>query len=323
MTGSPFLFNARGIIPIVKKLARIFLFSVIIFVVFLFPLSVINAQTLPVLAILEIDIRPEFDKPGVLVVYHMVLNSDTRLPATLTVRIPTRVGDPSLVAWVDPTDGSLVATPFTIQPGTDYSTVTFTTSAYEIDFEYHDPALVIENKTMTYKNDWIGDYDIKNLSIYIQQPVGVTEMSISPALGSPNTGENNITYYYARLGNVDADASFSINIKYEKSDQGLSWEQLQVKPSGDLSEDTPGRTSLSELMPWLMGGIGVLILLGVIWWIWLAWHSPVASSRVKDLKKSLSNKLSTDSEPGYCHHCGNRAQPEDIYCRVCGSKLKD
>lgn len=296
---------------------------IIIALIFIIPVKNPQAQSIPTLAILEIDLRPEFDQPGVLVVYHLVLSSDVRLPATMTIHIPERAGNPSQVDWVDPTDGSMTTMPYKVDLNNDSNSFTFTTSAYEVNFEYHDPALTIDGNKHAFQYDWNGDFPITNLSIYIQQPVGATDMAITPSLGSPKQGDNNITYYYARLGEVKVDTTFSIQLSYTKEDSYLSVEQLQVKPSVNLSEDTPGRTSLREILPWLIGVIIVLLLMGALWWIWLAKNSPVPLQNIKITHGSRHKKENlSDSDSVNCPQCGHRAELDDVFCRVCGSKLK-
>lgn len=298
------------------------LFLLVVFVgmsLYSYPVS---AQTTPPLTILEVDLRPEYDQPGVLVVYHMVLQSETRLPATLTVRIPLTAGEPSLVAWVNPSDGSLNSIPYKVVEKDDWALVTFTTSAYEVNFEYHDPSLKIDGVRRSFEFIWPGDYRAENLSIYIQEPLGASNMQIQPGLGSPNQGENNIIYYYARLGQLKFGTSFNIQMQYEKADASLSWEMLKVKPSAPLDENTNGRTSLKELMPWMIGGISVLLLAGVAWWIWLIRNTPANSIRLKVLQASISKVTKSHREPVYCPQCGKRAENADVFCRVCGTKLR-
>jgi hypothetical protein len=302
----------------VKKASLVLL---ILFCLSFVPFRGVTAQTTtPSLAIFELDLRPEFDQPGVLVVYHIVLASDTRLPATLTIRIPHRVGDPSQVAWVDPSDSSMTKMPYESVIKDGWNEVTFTTSAYEVDFEYHDPSITVNTDKRSFVYDWNGDFAIANLSIYIQQPVGASDMVISPNLGSAQKGDNNIVYYYSRLGQVDKGTSFSINLSYSKPNDDLSVEQLQVKPSVALSENTPGRTSLSELMPWLIGVLALLLVLGIAWWIWLIRQSQVPDTKKQESKPRRKRKKS--DEPVYCPKCGHRAEGADVFCRVCGSKLR-
>jgi hypothetical protein len=287
--------------------------------VYTFP---VFAQTSPALAILEVDLRPEFDQPGVLVVFHMVLKSDTQLPATLTVRIPTAAGEPSLVAWVNPSDGSMNSIPYQVDTKKDWNWVTFTTSANEVDFEYHDPSLALDGSKRAYQFTWPGDFSADNLSIYIQEPLGATGMLIQPSLGSPNQGDNNIVYYYSKLGALKQGTTFQIHMKYDKKDSSLSWETLQVKPSATLDENTSGRTSLRELMPWIIGGISILLLAGVAWWIWLIRNSPASTVKLKVLQASLNKVKKSTREPVYCPQCGKRAETGDVFCRVCGAKLR-
>jgi hypothetical protein len=312
-----------GIILDVNNLKRYLLLSFCL----LFSLGSVPARTdqdlFPPLAILEIDLRPEFDQPGVLVVYHMVLSSDTKLPATMTVRIPSRVKEPNQVAWVDPVDASMTNIPYQNVLSGDWNEITFTTSAYEVNFEYYDSALSINSTNQrTYEYDWSGDYAVTNLSIYIQQPLGATDMVISPGLGSPRTGENNVVYYYSRLGEVDQSTVFSIKMTYTKADSNLSIEQLQVKPAGDLNEATSGRTSLGEMLPWLIGFIGLLLLLGIAWWVWLMnfTNKNIRQFRLADLFGARREEPAENAV--YCQQCGNRAGKGDVFCRICGSKLR-
>ena len=62
----------------------------------------VQAQSVLHLSTLSVDIWPEYDQPAVLMIYHITLASDTALPASLTVRVPSgveinavAVGDPA------------------------------------------------------------------------------------------------------------------------------------------------------------------------------------------------------------------------------------
>jgi hypothetical protein len=305
-----------------KKWANLLIGMVLLFSAF--PSGLARAQTnapgtTNKLAIFELDLRPEFDRTGVLVVYHMVLSTNTKLPATLTVRIPQNSGGPSKVASVDPVDGSMTNIPPTLEQDGVWYNVTFTTSANEIDFEYYDPALTLIGSQHTYQFTWNGDFDVENFSIYIQQPVGATSMTITPALGSPKQGDNNVVFYYSRLGAVAAGTQFSIEMQYTKTNANFSIEQLQVKPSVELGENTPGRTTLPKLIPWLIGIIGLLLILGILWWIWLFRHTPHPARKSSPQKHS---KKKDNSAQIYCPQCGQRAEKEDAFCRICGTRLK-
>lgn len=315
--------KGSSIIQVVKPLQKIILLCLCSTLLIAAAPRQTDPDLFPPLAILEIDIRPEFDQPGVLVVYHMVLTSDTRLPATMSVCIPRQVSQPSKVAWVDPVDGSMTNVPYQTVLSGDWVEVTFTTSAYEVNFEYHDPNLTVDDQNLrSYQYAWSGDYAVSNLSIYIQQPVGATDMQISPGLGDPQTGENGIVFYYSRLGEVDQSTVFSIRMTYTKTDSNLSIEQLQVKSAGDLDDATSGRTSLRELIPWLIGFIGLLLVLGIAWWVWLMNYTSKNFKQFKLIDIFTSRKEEPPENSVYCQKCGNRAGKGDQFCRVCGSKLR-
>ena len=58
----------------------------------------VRAQEPPSLDTLSIDLWPEYDDPGVLVIYKALLSPEVTLPAEVTFRIPVQAGKPSAVA---------------------------------------------------------------------------------------------------------------------------------------------------------------------------------------------------------------------------------
>ncbi len=69
-----------------------------------------QAQSVIHLSSVSVDIWPEYDQPAVLMIYQITLASDTTLPASLSLRIPSGV-EINAVAVVDPTQG-LVNAPY-------------------------------------------------------------------------------------------------------------------------------------------------------------------------------------------------------------------
>ena len=78
---------------------RLFMMMTLL-IVFFIPAPV-NAQGEVHLSLLSVDIWPEYDQPAVLMIYHLTLASDTSLPASLSVRIPSE-SQINAVAVVDP-----------------------------------------------------------------------------------------------------------------------------------------------------------------------------------------------------------------------------
>jgi len=272
-------------------------------------------------SILELDLRPHFDQPDVLVIYHMVLSMDENLPATVEVRLPAAVSKPSAVQAVDPVDGGLNSLQYSTRKEDDSIIITFITTTREINFEYHDPSLMRNGSQLSYQYNWSGDYSIENLSIYIEQPVGATNMMITPNLGSAKTNQQGVTYYYSQIGKITLGTQFSIGIQYVKEDDSLSKSQLPVLPSGPLNENTEGRTTLRELAPWLIGIVIVLAIGAFTWWLWVWKSSPKQKMKSHRHRPTLPS-FNQEADRVYCHECGQRAVKGDVYCRVCGTKLR-
>ncbi len=274
--------------------------------------------------VFEVDIRPEFDNPQVLVIYHIVLAADTKLPATVTIALPGRIGTPTALAWVDPADGSLYNLTYQSKLENDLVKVTFTTTGSEIQLEYYDPNL---NKSGTGRNfnyAWMGNFDVDNFSIHIQPPVGAQKIVITPSLGGPQFSDFGVEFYYAKLGAITSTNSFNINIEYEKLTDELSIEQLPVTSTAPIDDSTTGRTSIQEIIPWIAGLLLLILACSVAWWIWISRHSE--SRRDNRLKRHLSAQKSQKNEEKesdyvYCLQCGQRAAPGDLFCRTCGTKL--
>jgi hypothetical protein len=272
-------------------------------------------------SILELDLRPHFDQPDVLVIYHMVLSMDEKLPATVEIRLPEDVVKPTSVQAVDPLDGGLNSLQYSTRKIDDWTIVTFVATTREINFEYHEPALIRNGSQLRYQYNWLGDYSIENLSIYIEQPVGSTNMMITPNLGSTKTNQQGVTYFYSQIGKITPGTQFSLGIQYEKEDDSLSKSQLPILPADPLNENTEGRTTLMELAPWLIGIVLVLAIGAFTWWLWVLKSSPRQKGKSHRHRPSLPS-FNQDADRVYCHECGQRAVKGDVYCRVCGSKLR-
>jgi hypothetical protein len=80
-----------------------------LWIVLLVPVSV-QAQGKLHLSLVSVDIWPEYDRPAVLMIYHITLAPDTVLPASLSLRVPSGA-EINAVAVVDAT-GNLINAPY-------------------------------------------------------------------------------------------------------------------------------------------------------------------------------------------------------------------
>jgi hypothetical protein len=278
---------------------------------------------------MEVDLWPEYDRPGVLVIYRLTLSSDTTLPAELTIPIPASAGEPSAVASKQ-VDGKLINMAYTKQVNGQWNNIHFTATLPDIQIEYYDTNMIKQGQARHYEYTWPGGYAVAALSIQVQQPLGSSEMRVSPNLGAGEAGKDGLTYYSAQVGSLSPTQPFKITTDYQKSSDTLSAESLQVQPTKPLTEATPGRVQLFSGTNTILAVIG-LVLIGVVliagggYWYWQSGRSkeaPVAHRRRARESREDTPAENEATEVIYCHQCGNRAGPVDRFCRVCGVKLR-
>jgi hypothetical protein len=289
-----------------------------------------QAQGTITLASAEVDLWPEYDRPNMLVIYHMTLSAQISPPVELSVRIPARVGDPHAVA-VRQADGALFSVVYDREVQGDWAVITFTATSPDVQLEYYDPNLVKQDTARHFEYQWPGDYAVDSLVISVQQPLGASDMRISPGMGSGQTRPDGLMYYTAEVGALQAGEQFSVTIDYQKTSDELSASTLTVEPSAPITDTTTGRMSIMQALPWALGGLGLVLILGGAIWYWQSGQR-TSSHDYKRRRRKASTPTSTPvisdaNEPAngefiYCHQCGKRAGPNDRFCRVCGARLR-
>jgi hypothetical protein len=305
-----------------KKWMRKCLFVLGVILIFLTSFATARAQATLVLDNLRVDIWPEYDQPEALIIYRIFLAPGASLPASMTLRIPTDAGEPFNVAVRDP-DGMLYTVAYTRTIQGEWSSIQFTSTSNEVQVEYYDPNLTRDGARRAFTYAWPGDYAVNSLAIQVQQPIGASDMRISPSLGSGRQGEDGLVYYTALVGAVPADTPFSISLNYEKPNEQLSVEVLRVEAAGPIDERTAGRRTVEDFLPWALGGLGLLLIGGGAWWYWQSDHNQIQPvKRKRHLPVSPKEAESEDDEASYCPQCGKRANLTDIFCRACGTRLR-
>jgi len=284
----------------------------------------------PYLSALEIDLWPEYDRPIVLVIYHATLSSDVPLPVQIVFRIPAAVSQPNAVA-VGPALGTVGSIQYNQQVSSDgvWNEISFTATMPVIQFEYYDPALQKQGTTHHFEYQWPGDYAVQALTIEVQKPMDATDMLISPAMGTGASREDGLTYYHSDVGSLKTGQTFSLSLDYQKASDKLSVENQQVQPSAPINSQTQGSVDINKYLPWVLGGLGLLLIVGGVVWYWQSGrgvplvkgsNSPQNQRRRKSIRRAPEE--TTAGEGVYCHQCGKRASPGDLFCRSCGVRLR-
>ena len=272
----------------------------------------------------KVDIWPEFDRPAVLVIYHLTLVEDTILPALVEIRIPAQA-EINAVAMVDSTNGLFNAQYERTVDG-DWATLSITATSLDFQVEYYD--VLVKNGTTRYISfAWPGGIAVDAFTASLQNPTGSTDLQMDPAPVRTENDSYNLPNSITQTLSLSAGEAFTLNAQYEKITDDLSVAGLPVQPSQPL-EDTSGQVVWSSILPWVIGGLGLgLIVLGLLVLFSFLRSGQRNGRRGKAKHAGKKGVLPTETMPEkesmiYCHECGNRARPGDQFCRTCGSRLR-
>jgi hypothetical protein len=299
-----------------KKLALIFLIA------FFISIPAVQAQTSPRFDTLTIDLWPEYDRPSMLVIYKAELSPEVVLPAEVTLRIPVEAGQPAVVA-VGPDASSVADSVFETQVMGEWLQVSFIATTPAIQFEYYDPRLIKDGAQRSFDFTWPGDYQVDKLVMQVQQPLGATNMTVSPMMGNVVRDQVGFMYDVIEVGQLEQGETFDLGVTYEKDSDALSVESLEVQPSATITPGSSNLFSLDQPWVWFLIALGVVLIAGGGYWYWRTGQeekTPVPRRQRRSSGNSQSN--SPDGQAVYCHQCGKRAMPGDVFCRTCGNRLR-
>lgn len=279
------------------------------------------AQSPLTLPAVEVDFWPEYDDPGMLVIYRITLPADISLPAQFTLRIPNAAGKPNAVASRQP-DGSLVNLNYQQQANGAWSELVITATSPDVQVEYYDPGLKKEQTRRKYVYEWPGDYAVKAFTVQVQEPIGASQLQISPDdFGSGTSGADGLVYYTENIGAIPAGPPFKIQIGYDKPNDDLSTSKLTIQPNG---ANTPTKSQYSTILPWALGVLGAGLIVGGIVWYLNGQRARGGSSERARHKAARKKAATVPTAEGYvyCPQCGKRAASGDHFCRTCGAELR-
>ena len=289
------------------------LFLPLLLVLLIIPIP-INAQGQVALDTVTVQLWPEFDQPAMLVIYDFTLTEGTSLPVDVTLRIPT---DATLIAVAYAPTGNLLNVPYQDpheESGWQVVTLTVDTAAtYHI--EYYAPLTRVDTQR-EYVYLWPGDYAVETFKVSVKVPVDTTEITTDPQMRNVAPEGNWQTSLEWGTTNLEAGEQLPIKLTYARTSDQLSVSNQPLE-TGVVDESTQGRISLSNYLPYILGGLGILLIVGGGIYFW-----QTSQGKPTRRKRHRSSDEDHDSEEVYCHQCGKRAQPSDRFCRTCGTRLR-
>lgn len=282
----------------------------------LFSSSLASAQSEITLPLVSVQLWPEYDQPSMLVLTDFEIPADISLPVDLTFSIPK---DANLIAVASYTSEGDLADAIFDGPriNGDWKTFTVTMTTFAARFEYYD-AINFSGEKRTYSYLWDGRYGVDQFNIRILRPMDTVAVVTQPLLPTLSQ-ENDLTFYVGDMIPLADGEQFKLDVEYDKSSNALVVESQGVQPSAPVDENTPGRVSLNNSLPYVIGVLAVIMIIGGSVYFWRSSRKPSGRPRRR-------SSASTESENGnleaYCPQCGSRAKAGDRFCRTCGARLR-
>lgn len=288
---------------------------------------------------LAVELWPDYDRPAMLVLLTAELPADATLPATLTIPVPAGA-DIHAVASFNEAGALMSDVDYSVNNGQ----MTLTTPANRFRVEYYTP-YEADGNDYSYVYNWMSDFDVDQITVVVQQPLAAVDFRIDPpASGTAAERGDSLTYHTLPPRSVAAGEPFTVTVNYTVEAPVLSAPTTSGTTGVSDATTAPPVAAAGNFNPlWLLAGAGALALIGGAWYMGRQQGQaagrtrkpqPTRPAKAKSepktkkaaappAKSAASAKPVTPAEPArFCHNCGQRAHPDDTFCRSCGAELK-
>ena len=281
-----------------------------------FPNSVF-AQTGTTLLNVNVQLWPEYDQPSMLVITDFGIPASVNLPVDLTFRIPKGANLIAVASYTP--EGALANAAFEgPKDDGDWQSFTVTVESPAAHFEYYQP-LTFDGDTRTFSYLWSSSYAVDAFDISVMEPADTVSITFSPTLDSIEQ-KDGLTYHRSNPLKLTGGEDFSLTLEYKKTTATLVSSSEGVQPVAPVDENTPGRVSLNNSLPWLIGGLGVILIVGgLVYYLRSGNNHATKKPRARRQPKANSDEGGSGI---YCAQCGTRAHGGDRFCRTCGARMR-
>ena len=276
--------------------------------VFGWSILVAPAQAAIVLSSLEIDLWPEYDRPGVLVIYRAAIAPGSSLPVPLGFRVPTAAGAPTAVAELR-ASGELVTLEYDRRVDGDVAIIEFTATRSRIQIEYYDPRIKRDDATRSFTFTWPGDYEVGAFSVSAQQPDLARNLTINPPATRGEQGPDGLLYQTFTRAGVGPGEVVDIAVSYDKVVDQLSVEtMLPAEPRSVDGSATDAEVGVSYL------ALGVRVA--------VAFAAALALVLAVRSRRRGTDTVAARGSSRFCTQCGATAGRGDRFCHRCGTAIR-
>lgn len=279
------------------------------------------AQGAVSLSSLQVSLWPEYDQAATLVILDGQLAPGVALPASLSVRIPARAGQPHAVA-VSGAGGQLLTAAYTTQTADDDIIVLFQTQSLGFRVEYYDPALTITDEARQFAFDWQTDFPIAAVAVRVQEPVGARDLAGEPALTALGASGDGLNYYQVDLGPLQPGERAALSLSYAKADSTLTADALS---GGSVTTDPaqpvpqPVAPASPDTTPFIIAGAALGLTLGVAGIVAYGLATKAARAKAARRARQARAPSACQANGGFCTQCGQGLVAGDRFCRNCGA----
>jgi hypothetical protein len=285
------------------------------------------AQEPPTIDTLNLSLWPEYDRPGLLVIYRAQFGANTPLPLPVEIRIPVEAGGPSAVAYLDE-QSQPIQQEYTSRTEDDWVVVSMELPTRGLQLEYYLPLPdAAENNADTGQRlipfTYTADYPVTRIDVDVQEPVGVTDFSLDPAATSTEQGSGGVTYYLSTAGPLAQNGTATWTISYNRTTPGLT---VDAAPS-PTAAPAPAAASSGESSSGLLIVLGALLAMAGVGAaaFWFGKQSAGASRPAPAAARSPAKRKTGargGAEAAFCHQCGTRLRPGAEFCQQCGAGVR-
>lgn len=281
------------------------------------PVKLAFAQPEINLSRVQVSLLPEQEPEAMFVIYDIELDSGIPLPIDLSFQIPEDAE--SLMVSIDIGDSQTTTVEPEVSTEDNWQDIRFSTTSPRIQIQYLDPNLTISDAQRTFSFSWLPRYPVNSLSIQILAPVEAGDLITD--LPSFKRGEDQEGFhnYSADVGAVSANKRFAFELSYTVDSDNLATALVKVSPMMPVNQATPGRapSPLSVVM-WLIAvSLTVLVLVAFYYW----WFQINIQGKRDRMVQGVVI-MNPAREVVFCHECGMRSRPGDVYCSNCGTELR-
>jgi len=296
---------------------RKWLLILVMGVLFAFP-SFVFAQDKVAIQSINVSLWPEYDKAEMLVINSMMLSADTALPVQLDVRVSADAVLHTVAVGTSSENVSDLGIKYTTKKDGEWLVVSIDVTGPAIQLEYYDLNLKKDVDLRSYSYRWLSDYDVADFVAVFQEPFDATQFKASLPLQDDGIHSDKMQYYFSDVGAVPAGKVFTFDLSYQKPTDVLSVSRLEIQPVV-VDENTPGRVSLNNYLPYIIGGFGVILIVGGLAYYRQSGRSASKKSRRRQYVRAGGEEIESGV---YCAQCGTRARGGDRFCRTCGSRIR-